>query len=150
MTWTALAAGEPIALEPGARYALVASIKRTHVAADVQAIGAQKGLHLTSYGEEGQVTGLGPDPRAPDYRMVAAIAMATAPGELPWSVPWPLSMADASGIVAAWIEPPGSAPAPAPPAPVGVPRPTVPPLWPLALGIAAAGAAGWLYTHRRR
>lgn len=151
MTWNELPQGEAIAIEPGASYAVVASVKASHSAADVQQLVESKGLTLLDYAEEGARAGLGPDPRAPGYRMVAATATATEAGELPWSVPWPLSLVDGSGIVRAWVAPAGSPPAPAPglPAPA-IPTPATPSIWPLLVGLGVAGAGGWWLTRRKR
>jgi hypothetical protein len=146
MNWTPLPDGESLALAPGQLYAVVASVKANHSAADVQAIANKKGLTLTDYAEQGQRAGLGPDPRSPDYRYVAAIAVASTAATLPWGVPWPLSMADDSHLVQAWTSPPAAAPAlptPAAPAPDKVPS-----MMPLAY-MGGALFAVWLWRGRR-
>jgi hypothetical protein len=148
MTWTALPAGEAVDLLPGQLYAVVASVKTSHAAADVRAFAASHGLTLLDYAEQGQRAGLGPDPRSPDYRYIAAIASAGAAGTLPWNVPWPLSMVDDSGLVSAWTTPAQSAneSPPAPPAPGARPKGfTLGPLLTIAAGFGAF--AIW---HRRR
>jgi|SRR5579862_1631382 len=141
MPWTALPDGQALALAPGELVAIVASVKASHSAQDLAAFARARGLSLVDYAEEGQRVGLGPDPRGPDYRYVAAIARVGKAGSVPWSVPFPLSMFDKSALVRAWSEPdPGGTTAPAPPAPPAPVRVDVSPvpLWPLALIPAAA------------
>lgn len=153
MTWNALPAGDAIALVPANYYAVVASLKATHSQADVTAMAAARGLTLLDYAEQGTRAGLGPDPRSPDYRYIAAMAVAQAAGTLPWSVPWPLSLVDGSQIVSAWTNPPTTIvpTEPAPPAPIAPLAPASPSLMPLAtLGAAAAGLWWWGARRRRR
>jgi hypothetical protein len=146
VTWSPLPDGEALELAPGQLYAVVASVKANHTTADIQAIAAGKGLTLTDYAEEGQRAGLGPDPRAPDYRYVAAIAVARSAGSIPWGVPWPLSMFDDSHVVRAWTSPPGPLATNFPPAPAPKPDRS-PSMAPLLLVFAAGGA---LYAWRGR
>ena len=119
MNWIALNPGDGLTLVPGMTYAVVASVKANHSQADLQAFATKHGLVLTDYAEQGQRVGLGPDPRSPDYRYVAAVAQATQAGSVPGSVPWPASMFDDSSLVSAWSAPTSGAPtvAPAPPPP---------------------------------
>jgi hypothetical protein len=124
--WTALNPDEGLTLVPGAFYAVVASVKSSHTQADLQAFAQKRGLVLLDYAEQGQRVGLGPDPRSPGYKYVAAIARATDAGSIPGSVPWPASMFDSSALVSAWSAPAGSAPATAPPAPLPPPAPVSP------------------------
>lgn len=147
MTFAPLAEGEALTFQPGWYYAIIASVKATHSAADIHAIAQKRGLVLGDYAEEGSRPGLGPDPRGPDYRYVAAIAQAQTAGSLPWGVPWPASMFDDSHLVEAWAAPPGVAP----PAPADPPaRPSsgsgVPPLWPV---VAVLGVGGVVDAWRR-
>ena len=156
MTWTALPAGEPLALLPGRAYAIVASVKATHTAADLEAVARGRGLTLVDYAEEGERPGLGPDPRGPAYRYVAAIATAAAAGALPWAVPFPVSLLDSSHLVDAWtalatdLPPAGAAPTlPPPPAPSPAGELAGP--WPW-IGLAAAAglaARAWWKGRRR-
>lgn len=155
MTWTALPAGAAIALLPGTAYAIVASLKASHSAADVAALAAGRGLTLRDYAEEGQRPGLGPDPRGPAYRYIAAIAVAGAGGQLPWAVPFPASLFDGSQLVEAWSAPASALPpagkaiaAPAPPPAVDGPDELSGP-WPWIVGASFAGAAGWHWWRRR-
>lgn len=150
--WTALPEDQALQLVPGQAYAVVASVKASHTAADLRAFAAKRGLTVTDYAEQGARAGLGPDPRSPDYKYVAAIATATAPGSIPWSVPWPLSMVDSSSLVSAWSEPAGvSSPAPALTSPSSPAAPAMPPIWPVAAFLALAGAWGaWKIRGRRR
>ncbi len=150
MTWQALPDGEAIVFQPGWYYAIVASVKTNHSAADIHAIAQGRGLVLGDYREEGpNEPGFGPDPRGPDYRYVAVIAQAQGPGKLPWGVPWPASMFDDSQVVLASESPPGVAPA-APVAPVKPPGPAaVPKLWPV-VAVLGAGAAWNVWRDRRR
>lgn len=150
MAWAPAPDGEAIALAQGQSLAVVASVKRSHAAADLAAFARTRGLTLTDYAEEGQRLGLGPDPDAPDYRYVAAVARASRPVMLPWSAPWPVSMLDGSTLVHAWRSLPGSAPSP-PPAP-GPPVALRPPRMPMSVVVflyAMAGLAVW-GEHRRR
>ena len=152
MPWTLLPDGESIELVPGATYAVVASVKASHTPLNIKALINQRGLALVDYAEEGQRAGLGPDPRGPGYRYVAAMATATAAGELPWSVPWPLSVLDGSAIVDAWVSPAG-APSPAAAPALPVPRvatPAAPSIAPVAIALAAAAAWGSWYTRKKR
>lgn len=153
MAWTELPAGDGITLAPGELLALVASVKASHSAADLQAFAAKRGLSVLDYAEEGQRAGLGPDPDAPGYRYVAATARAGQALSLPWSVPWPLSMVDSSSLVRAWKAPPSAlAPvAPPAPAPAPLPEPKAPSLRPLAaIGFFAAVLYFWRRDRRRR
>jgi hypothetical protein len=117
-TWSALASSSPIVVPAGASLAIVASVKATHTADDLIAFALKRGLIVNDFAEEGHRAGLGPDPRGPDYRYVAAIASATQSVKLPWEVPWPASMFDDSQVVSAWLGAANSNPTPpAPPAP---------------------------------
>jgi hypothetical protein len=147
VTWTALPDGEGLELVAGQLYAVVASVKANHSAADLRALALARGLVLTDYAEQGARAGLGPDPRSPDYRYVAAIAQATQNGSLRWGVPWPISMADDSHLVQAWTSPPAGAPSPAP-APPRPPPDASPSMRPLAYIGLAAGAL-WIWRGRR-
>lgn len=153
-TWTKLEEGEPLELEPGVTYAVVASVKATHTPLNIKAMINRKGMALVDYAEEGERAGLGPDPRGPDYRYVAAMARALEGGSIPWSVPWPLSMVDSSSIVDAWSSRDTLAEDRPPAPPLPAPRPTspaTPPIWPVALGLAAAAAWGaWRRRRRNR
>jgi hypothetical protein len=147
--WTALAEGDDLSLPPGALVAVIASVKASHSAADLQAFASQHGITLTDYAEEGQRPGLGPDPRGPGYRYIAAAGTVGAGGlSLPWSVPFPLSIVDGSGLVEAWQGDASSGTAPAPSGPVAPPRVVPPPGAGLALAgfVAAALALAW---HRK-
>jgi hypothetical protein len=147
VTWTALPADETLELVAGQLYAVVASVKANHSAADIHAIAAKKGLQITDYAEQGERVGLGPDPRSPDYRYVAAVALATTEASLPWGVPWPLSMADDSHLVQAWTSPPTAA-APVVPPPAA-PRPDASPSMRGLAYIGIAAAALWIWRGRR-
>lgn len=150
-TWTALPSGEAIELLAGSYLAIVASVKATHTQSDLQAFAAKRGLQVVDYAEQGQRAGVGPDPRSPAYRYVAATVASSQAISLPWDVPWPLSMVDDSQIVSAWSAPAGPLPsgAPTPPAPTPARAPVGPSLWPLA-AIGAAGLALALRGRRRR
>lgn len=140
MAWVRLPDGADVSLKPGFFYAFVASLKKSHTQTDVAKIALKKGLTLIDYVEEGQRAGLGPDPRAPDYREIAATALATVATTLPWEVPWPASLFDDSKLVEAWESPPEtnqtSAPAVKTPAPTG-PAPAMDNLF---IAILVAGA----------
>jgi hypothetical protein len=130
--WTAIAEGDDISLSPGDRVAVVASVKASHSLADLGEFAAARGITLDDIAEEGSRPGLGPDPRAPDYRYVAAEGLASQAVSLPWSAPWPLSMVDGSELVAAWTAPPGlAAPPPQPPSPAPPSGPALPSMVPL-------------------
>lgn len=156
MTWTALPEGEKIVVPKGATLAVVASVKTSHTAADLQAFAQKRGLVLSDFAVEGQRVGLGPDPRGPDYHYVAATGTATSDVTLPWEVPWPASMFDDSKVIQAWLgtgltpaSPP--APAPAPPAPATLPSVAVP--WGTYAFFAVVVAATvdlWKMSRRRR
>lgn len=140
-TWTPIAEGAPIAVASGQSLAVVASVKASHTADDLRAFAAARGLTVTDYAEEGQRARLGPDPRSPGYRYVAAVGTAGAPVSLPWAPPWPVSMFDDSQLVQAWIGAPAgsAAPAPGPPAsPRAAMMPSSVALWALGLGGAWA------------
>lgn len=147
--WAALPEGEAIDLPVGQYLAIVASVKASHTEADLRAFASKRGLQVIDYAEQGQRAGLGPDPRSPGYRYVAATVATTAPVSLPWEVPWPLSMVDDSQLVTVWTAPAGAVPS-APPAPVPTaPRgPVGPSLWPLA-AIGAGGLLLWWRGRRR-
>jgi hypothetical protein len=146
MTWTEQPAGDALRVPAGYSVALVASVKSNHDAAALHAFASSRGVTITDYAEEGQRAGVGPDPRGPGYRYVAAMGTASSAVELPWEAPWPLSMFDGSQLVRAWVSPaPGPAPAsPAPSTPTSGPAPN---LWPLA---ALFGVGGWLWLRGRR
>jgi len=155
--WTALPSGDAVAFRPGYIYAVVASVKANHIRADILAMVAGKGLNVFDYAEEGQRLGLGPDPKSPGYRAVALEATATRAGSVPWSVPFPASIVDGSGILRAWEAPPGAPPLlpPRPPAAgkgtiVGVARVDLRPLGVLALAVAGERAWQWWRARRRR
>lgn len=152
-TWSKLPEGEALELEPGVTYAVVASVKATHSPLSIKAMINRKAMALLDYAEEGERAGLGPDPRAPDYRYVAAMARALEGGSIPWSIPWPLSLVDDSAIVEAWSSRDTlSSDRPPPTPPLPTPRPTspaTPPIWPIALGLAAAAAWGAWRTGRK-
>jgi len=137
MAWTALAPSAGLSLVPGAFYAVVASVKASHTQADLEAFAARRGLRLVDYAEQGDRAGLGPDPRSPDYRYVAAIAQASLGGSIPGSVPWPASIFDSSALVAAWSAPPGTI------APAAPPIPPAPPPVRSALPVPFGPAVDW-------
>jgi hypothetical protein len=144
--WAPVAAGDDIKLSPGDRVALVASVDITHSLAELASFASARGILLDDLADETTRTGLGPDPRAPGYKYVAAEGLASQEVTLPWSVPWPLSMMDGSQLVAAWTAPPGAAPpTPTPPAPTR-PAPALLPsmlplLWLTAVALAFAASA---------
>lgn len=153
MAWSALPSGEDVSLRPGDFYAFVASVKAGHSRADLEELAKSKwALVLVDYAEQGARAGLGPDPRTPDYRYVAAIVQATETGTIPWSVPWPLSMVDSSSLVQAWsaapVDVPAGGPTPGPPSPA--PRPALPSFGPLAAIVALGGAWAWYERRRHR
>lgn len=153
MTWSVVPEGDAISLSPGDRVAVVASVKASHTLDDVHAFASARGLTLDDLVEEGSRAGLGPDPRGPDYRYVAAEGLASQGVDLPWSAPWPLSMLDGSQLVAAWTSPPGAAPpapdppSPAPPPSLGLPS-MLPLLWIGAVGLALAYRARDQFARR--
>jgi hypothetical protein len=145
VVWTPITEGEAIAFSPGNAYAIVASVKATHTASEIRAMAAARGLTLTDYAEEGERPGLGPDPRGPAYRYVAAAGNASAAGSLPWGVPWPVSLFDGSEIVRAWSAPgraPPTVPPPGPPAPSRAA--SQPSLVPLMAIFAGLGLLAWM------
>jgi hypothetical protein len=148
--WTELPAGESFTVPAGDYVAVVASVKASHTQSDLQAFAQKRGLALTDYAEEGARAGLGPDPRGPDYRYVAAAARTSTAVSLPWEVPWPLSLVDDSQLVRAWTAPAGDVVPAAPPAPAPEPpTPSAgPSLWPLTL-IGIVGGALWWRARRR-
>lgn len=148
MTWQALPEGDAITFQPGWFYAVIASVKASHSVADIHALAQKRGLVLGDYAEQGTRPGLGPDPRTPDYRYVAAIAQAQAAGSLPWGVPWPFSMVDDSHLVEAWASPPGVAPPAPSPGPAPAPAARTAPLWPI-VAVLAGGAAWDAWRSRR-
>ena len=148
MSWIEAAPGEGFTVPAGYSVALVASVKSNHDAAALHAFAASHGITVTDYAEQGQRAGLGPDPRSPDYRYVAAMGMAAQQVKLPWEAPWPVSMFDGSQLVRAWVAPsPG--PAPAVPTPTAPLAPAAPSLWPLALLFGAGGYFWWIGRPRR-
>ena len=155
MGWTALPSGDAVAFKPGYIYAVVASVKANHSRSDILALVAKKGLRVFDYAEEGQRAGLGPDPDSPSYRAIALQAVASSAGSVPWSVPWPLSMADSSSLVHAWESPPGAAPPmpaalPSRPIAVGVAGVELRPLYALGAAVVAGKAWQWWRGRRRR
>lgn len=144
-SWTALPEGDSLDLPAGALVAIVASVKASHTAAELQAFATKHGIALADYAEEGQRAGLGPDPRGPGYRYVAAAGTVGAGGlSLPWDVPWPLSIVDGSTLVTAWQGAAGAGPAPPPPVPVVQRTQSVPGGGAVLVGFGLAGAALWL------
>jgi hypothetical protein len=123
VSWSELSPSAPIVVAAGTSVAVVASVKASLSKDDLDAFALKRGLVVTDYAEEGQRAGLGPDPRGPDYRYVAAIALASRDVSLPWVVPWPASMFNDSQIVSAWVGEASNVPAPTPPAPEA-PRPS--------------------------
>jgi hypothetical protein len=102
MSWVPLPSGD-ITLKPGAAYAVIASVRLTHSKADLLAAAAQKGLHVYDFAEQSDRPALGVDPDN-GYRFIALAAMASAVGSIPWEVPFPLSLADSSHVVRAWVD----------------------------------------------
>lgn len=114
MSWTALPAGQDVVIIPG-NYAAVAMIDNGHTQADVLGAAGDYGLKVFQYFDNVAVPGQ--TPRA-GYRFVSAQAQALGKGgTIPWSVPFPLSLANSSHLVEAWFAPIGVGPAlpPAPP-----------------------------------
>lgn len=138
--WTALAAGDAVSVPAGSYLAIVASVKASHTEADLFAFAHAHGLSIVDYAEQGERAGLGPDPRSPGYRYVAAIASSPGGVDLPWSVPWPLSMVDGSTLVSAWTSPATPIVPAAPPLPSPSPAPAMK-TWQRAAVGAAVGAA---------
>jgi hypothetical protein len=156
VSWSELSPSGPIVVAAGTSVAVVASVKTSLTKDDLEAFAAKKGLVISDYAEEGQRAGLGPDPRAPDYRYVAAIALASRDVSLPWEVPWPASMFNDSQIVSAWVGEASNVPPPTPPAPE-TPRPTAAgTVWPtlfvgaVLLALIAEHASRVRYARARR
>ena len=140
MTWTAQPSGEGFTVPAGSSVAVVASVKASHSQSDLEAFAQKRGITITDYAEEGQRAGVGPDPRGPAYRYVAAMGNASSAVDLPWEAPWPLSMFDGTQLVSAWVAPaPLSAPTPpAPTAPLAPALPSIKPAVPIFFFLAAA------------
>ena len=88
MTWTALPQGQAIPVAPGSVYAITASLKSSHSAADISSLAASHwGLTVTVYAEQG-------DPAYPSlptstvqgYKNVYGVAQATHAATVPWGV----------------------------------------------------------------
>lgn len=154
MAWRPLSQGDgDVQIRAGSNYAIVASLKSSHTRDDVAAIASSRGLTLYDYGEQGQRAGLGPDPNTPAYRYVAVAAHADrGGGSIPWSAPWPLSLADSSHIVSAWEDDSpllisgGVAVAPSPPSLTSKPKRAG---LIVAAAATASAAAVWWWYHRR-
>lgn len=137
MTWVALSSNDgDIAITPPNFYAIVGQVKTTHSQADIVKLASGRGLSVFQI-QEGQANG--------DYRQVAFQAQAVSANTLPWSAPWPLSIADSTHVTQAWVSPPADTPNIAP----ASNKPTSKlPLWILGGLAAVGGVAFWLLPKR--
>lgn len=105
MSWTALPNGQSISVVPGGLYAVMARVKSSHTQADLTTLASSKwGLQVLAYGEQGQA-GWPNLPTDPDsgHKTVFAVVKGTQAASIPWSVPWPASYIDNSGLTSAWF-----------------------------------------------
>jgi hypothetical protein len=135
--WSPLAYDQAIAVRSGFLYAVVASVKNSHSAADIRSLLTTKyGLQIGDY----QDPAPGPSPDGDGYRLVALQAMATRTLDqsIPWAVPSPLSLFDSSRILRGWSAPPA--------APLATPGASVAPRPSGAIASAASpgAAGGWI------
>lgn len=152
MPWSRLAPADgSYTFQPGARYAVLASVSLDYPLADIQAKAEAQGFQVTYAWQEGQpatdpyLLGLSPDP-TPNHRWIFAEGNFTGQG------PWSLGV-DSPTILfvhtTIWhIEAVFQAVAAEAPAPAPSPVATQFPPWAwaaLALGVGAAAWAAWTY-----
>lgn len=104
MSWAPLSESDgDIAVTPPNFYAIVGSVKESHTQTAILALAKKHGLNVFQYAEQSSVDG---------YKQVSGQAQAMSASSLPWSLPWPLSIADGSRVTQAWVSPPVDVAAP--------------------------------------
>jgi hypothetical protein len=140
MSWVELAEGQDIQIQPGAAYAVVASVGSQHQRGPIINQLQKRGLAVYSY-EEG----------SGDPRPVTLAAVASQASSIPWSPGFPTSLIAHYQIEAAWVWPNVGSDHPQPPSSSVEPnRPARATASLVFISGAALGALGWYIFHRVR
>lgn len=101
-----LPAGQDIQLQPGSRYAVVASVKRSNSIKDIAARCATWGLVIDNLQDNVSPSEYGVGAPPSDYRLIYALGTAKKPTRMPWKVPLPASWFNSSSCLRAWTSAP--------------------------------------------
>lgn len=104
---TQLPFGKDVRLEPGQRYAVLASVHKKHTIKALAARCSTWGIALEHAQDNVDPKTFGASaPSSKDYRLIHATATAKTAATLPWTVPAPWSVFDESTLVKAWSSAP--------------------------------------------
>jgi hypothetical protein len=98
--------GKDLQLQPGVRYAVLASVKKSNSLKDIAARCATWGLAIESMQDNVAASDYGVAAPAGDYRLIYAVGTARKAMRMPWKVPSPASWFNASCCLRAWSSAP--------------------------------------------